>query len=560
MTTETYDYIVVGSGSAGGVLANRLTENGKYRVLCLEAGTKGAKYIWTRPPLGIAYMIDNPDVNWRYESEPDATHGNRPIPVPRGKLLGGSSAMNGIVYNRGQKLDYDTWSAAGCKGWSYQEVLPYFKKIENTELGQDEYRGRSGPVKVSQSSKLCAFFDHFIRSAEAVGIPHNPDYSGASQEGVAMAQITALRGERQSTATCYIEPARKRPNLSVRTGAEATSLILEGKRCVGVRYRHQGKSLEARATREVIVSAGAANTPKLLELSGIGNPEILSQHGIAVTHALPGVGENLRDHFAAIMKWSFNQPGVSLARKGRGWRLAVEVLRWGLFRKGLIAQGHGAMRVFTRSRPELNEPDLMMVVSPYIIDIKNNGKSRRISDVEGYMMYSHVQRTESTGSIHIRSADPAAPPVIRYRFLDTDYDRGVAVAAVRRARDIAAAPPMRGFIAEEIAPGPQVQSDEAILEFIRKTGQITQHMAGTCRMGRDAMAVVDERLRVHGVQGLRVADASIMPTIVSGNTSVPCMMIGEKCADMVLEDAARPAPMAVRSPSERRTAAELALS
>ncbi|MBK9607860.1 MAG: GMC family oxidoreductase N-terminal domain-containing protein [Betaproteobacteria bacterium] len=546
MHVETYDFIVVGSGSAGGVLANRLSEDGKYRVLCLEAGTKGAKYIWTRPPLGLAYMIDNPVVNWRYESEPDPTHGNRPIPVPRGKLLGGSSAMNGIVYNRGQKLDYDTWCKLGCKGWSHAEVLPYFKKIESTEIGLDEYHGRTGPVKVIQSSKLCSFFDYFIRSAEAAGIPHNPDYSGASQEGVAMAQITAWRGERQSTATQYIEPARRRGNLTVLGGAEATSLLLDGKRCTGVRYSQEGRILEARALREVILAAGTANTPKLLELSGIGNPEILRQQGISVVHELKGVGENLRDHYAAIMKWKFHRPGVSLASRGRGWRLGLEILRWVFLRRGMLAQGHGAMRVFTRSKPGLNEPDIMMVVSPYIIDIKKSGKSRKVSEVEGFMMYTHVQRTQSTGSIHIRSPDPFSPPAIRYRFLDTYDDRTVAVAAVRRARDIAAVSPMRELIAEELAPGPEVQSDEAILEFIRNTGQITQHMVGTCRMGHDAMSVVDERLRVHGIAGLRVADASIMPTIISGNTSVPCMMIGEKCADMVLEDAMRPAAVPTR--------------
>ncbi|CAN7345286.1 GMC family oxidoreductase [Variovorax sp. LjRoot178] len=548
MHEDTYDFIVVGSGSAGGVLANRLSEHGKYKVLCLEAGTKGAKYIWTRPPLGIAYMIDNPEVNWRYESEPSPSLGGRSIPVPRGKLLGGSSAMNGIVYNRGQKIDYDTWSAQGCKGWSYREVLPYFKKIESTEIGLDEYRGRTGPMKVIQSAKLCPFFDYFIAAAQSAGIPHNPDYSGAQQEGVSMAQITCWRGERQSTATSYIEPARGRPNLEVLQGAEATSLILEGKRCVGVRYRRDGRMREVRATREVIVSSGAANTPKLLELSGIGSPEILRRHGIRLVHELNGVGENLRDHYAGIMKWRFNRPGISAATRGRGWRLGLEVLRWGLLRTGLIAQGHGAMRVFTRSSPELNEPDLMMVVSPYIIDIKKSGKSRKISEVEGYMMYTHVQRTESTGSIHIRSSDPAAPPVINYRFLESDYDRRVAVAAVRRARDIAAASPMREVIAEELAPGVHVQSDEAILDFIRKTGQITQHMVGTCRMGHDERAVVDERLRVHGIAGLRIADASIMPTIISGNTSVPCMMIGEKCADMVLEDAVRPALTSRREP------------
>jgi choline dehydrogenase len=545
MQSKVYDFIVVGSGSAGGIVASRLSEDGKYTVLCLEAGVKGPNYIWSRPPLGVVFLVDNPAVDWRYESEPDPTHANRRIAVPRGKMLGGSSSINAIVYNRGQKLDYDTWSQRGCKGWSYKDVLPYLKRLESTDIGSDEYRGRSGPIKVTESRKLSSFYDLFIKSAEAVGIPFNSDYSGASQEGVAMAQLTGYRGMRHSTATQYLVPARKRPNLTILTGADATSLILEGKHCVGLRFLRNGVMQEARAAREVIVSAGAANTPKLLELSGIGDPDILRQHGIPVVHELKGVGENLRDHYAAVMKWRFNRPGISLAKKGRGWRLGIEILRWVLFRTGLIAQGHGSMRVFARSSPQLTEPDVMMVVSPYIVELKT-GKGRRMSDVEGFFMYTHVQRTESTGSIHVRSSDPLAPPAIRYRFLDTEYDRRTAVAAVRHARKIADAAPMRDLIAEELAPGREVDTDEEILDFIRKTGQITQHMVGTCKMGNDPMAVVDERLRVRGLAGLRVADASIMPTIISGNTSVPCMMIGERCADMVLADAAQPAVAMVR--------------
>jgi choline dehydrogenase len=547
MNPTSYDFIVIGSGSAGGVVAARLSESGKYSVLCLEAGEKGANYIWSRPPLGVVFMVDNPEVDWRYESDPDPSHGNRRIAVPRGKMLGGSSAINAIVYNRGQKLDYDTWSDIGCKGWSFREVLPYFKRLESTEIGSDEYRGRNGPVKVTESRKLSSFYDLFIRSAESVGIPFNADYSGASQESVAMAQITGYRGMRHSTATQYLEPARKRSNLTILQGAEAASLIIEGKRCVGVRFRRGGTMQEARATREVIVSCGTANSPKLLELSGIGNPDVLRQHGIPLVHPLKGVGENLRDHYAAVMKWRFNQPGISLAKMGRGLGLRLEILRYTLFRKGLIAQGHGSMRVFARSRPELSEPDIMMVVSPYIVELKA-GKGRRMSEVEGFFMYTHVQRTESTGSIHVRSSDPFAPPSIHFRFLATDNDRRTAVAAVRRARDIVGAVPLKDVIAEEMDPGLCLDSDEEILDFIRRCGQTTQHMAGTCKMGYDPMAVVDERLRVHGISGLRVADASIMPTIVSGNTSVPCMMIGEKCADMVLADARLSAEPAARQP------------
>jgi len=533
----SYDYIVVGSGSGGGTVAGRLSENGKYKVLCLEAGKKGANYIWTRPPAGAAFLVDNPAANWRYQSELHEGHGNRQIYVPRGKILGGSSAINGVIYNRGQRIDYDTWAQMGCRGWSYDDVLPFLKQIESTDIGDDQYRGRSGPIRVNEASKISPFYDLFIESAKAAGVPYNADYSGETQEGVAMAQQTVKRGLRQSTATQYLEPARNRPNMTILSGAEASALLIEGKRCVGVRYTRNGRTEEARATREVIVSCGTANTPKLLELSGIGNPELLTKHGIAPVHELPGVGESMRDHYAAILKWRFNRPGISIAKRGRGWRLMLEILRFGLFRQGFISQGIGTVRVFTRSRPDLENPDIMMVVAPYMTEMRE-GRSRRMSPVEGFFMFSHVQRTESTGSIHARSADPADPPAINFRFLQTPNDRMTSIAAVRRARELVAAPPIAETIAEELQPGHKVQSDEEILDFIRNTGQITHHMVGTCRMGQDNMAVVDDRLRVRGIEGLRIADASIMPTMPSGNTNIPCIMIGEKCAAMILEDAA----------------------
>lgn len=544
MPANSYDFIVVGSGSAGGVLAARLSEDGKYSVLCLEAGEKGANYIWTRPPMGVAFMINNPVVNWRYQSEPHESHGNRSLYVPRGKVLGGSSAINGMIYNRAQAQDYDAWADMGCQGWSFKDVLPIFKAIESTDIGDDAYRGRSGPFKVVEAAKNCPFYDIYIAAAGAVGIPHNPDYSGASQEGIAMSQQTGWRGLRHSTATQYLAPARRRPNLSILQGAEASALMLEGKRCVGVRFRRQGRMHEALATREVIVCGGTVNSPKLLELSGIGNPDILRQHGIGVVHALPGVGENLREHYAGLMKWRLNRPGISLTRKARGWRLALEVLRYALFRTGFVAQGYGSLRLFARTRPELDRPDFMMVVNPYILEVKS-GNRRQISATEGFFVYTHMQRTQSTGSIHIRSADPFDPPAINFRFLATEEDRRTTILAVRRAREIAAASPLRELVAQEIEPGPQVQTDEQILEFLRQSGQMTQHPVGTCKMGHDAMAVVDDRLRVHGITGLRVADASIMPTLTSGNTALPCMMIGEKCAQMVLADARQSPPRAL---------------
>ncbi|MDO9439168.1 MAG: GMC family oxidoreductase N-terminal domain-containing protein [Hydrogenophaga sp.] len=532
----SYDFIVIGSGSAGGALTARLSENGQHTVLCLEAGEKGSNYVWSRPPAAVGYMYENPAVNWCYHSEPNETIGGRSLYVPRGRMLGGTSSINGMIYNRGIALDYDTWAEQGCQGWSYKDVLPYFKKLEATEIGVDSLRGRDGPMKVTVCSKVSPFYDLFIRAAQTAGVPHNDDYSGASQIGVAMAQQNVVRGRRISTATQYLGPARQRANVTIESGAEATSLILEGNRCVGVRYRRAGVLHEVRARREVIVSCGAANSPKLLELSGIGNPDILNRHGIEVRHALHGVGENLRDHYGALMKWRLNTPGISIAKRGSGWRLGLEVLKYLFFGKGFISQGMGTLRVFMPSRPGMKNPDIMMVVAPFMIELIP-GVGRRMSRTDGFFMYSHPQRTESTGSVHIQSADPAVAPAIDFRFLQTETDRQTSILAVKRAREIVQSQPLGPLIAEELQPGPAVQTDDEILGFLRTQGLITNHMVGTCRMGRDDMAVVDERLRVRGMHGLRVADASVMPTMPSGNTSIPCIMVGEKCADMVLADA-----------------------
>ena len=542
---EVFDYVVVGSGSAGGVIASRLSESGHYKVLCLEAGTQTENYIWTRSPLGGAFMIHNPKVNWNDFSEPNESHGNRAIHVPHGKILGGSSAINGTVVNRGQHRDYDTWAQMGCRGWGYQDVLPYFKKLESTEIGGSDLRGRDGPIKVTYAAKLTPFYDLFIKSAQSIGLPYNPDYLGATQEGVAMAQMAVLRGKRNSTATQYLAPARARKNLTILSGAEAASLILNGKTCVGIRVRYRDQLIEIRPKREVIVSCGTINSPKLLELSGIGNPEVLARHGIGVVQELRGVGENLRDHYGPTLKWRLNKPGISICEQGRGWRLGREILRYLISGGGFIGQTIGTMRVFARSHQGIEDADIQLIGSPFLIDIEGGaGMSgtkgrRKMSPVNGFFLASQVQRPESTGNIHIKSADPFRPPAINYKFLATENDRRVAVAAVRCARRIVAASPLADVIDAEISPGPQVESDDQILDYIHQTGQTTYHPVGTCKMGHEPMAVVDDRLRVHGISNLRVADASIMPTIVSGNTSIPAMMIGEKAAAMILEDAAR---------------------
>jgi choline dehydrogenase len=541
---NSFDYIVVGSGSAGGVIAARLSESGKYNVLCLEAGTKDENYIWTRSPLGGAFMIHNLKVNWNDFSEPNCSHGGRRLHVPHGKIIGGSSAINGTVVNRGQKSDYDNWAKLGCSGWGFDDVLPYFKRIERTDLGDDIHRGRSGPIRVTQASKLSPFYDLVIRSAESIGIPFNPDYCGSTQEGVAISQMNTFRGRRHSTANRYLAPARRRKNLTVLAGAEVHALVFEGKRCVGVRYKRRGAIEEVKAHREVIVCCGTVNSPKLLELSGIGNPELLNRLGISTIHSLPGVGENLRDHFGPTLKWTLSTPGISIHDQGRGWKFVRELMRYVLFGKGFMSQPIGSMRICARSDETVRESDIQIIGSPFLVEVAGGGQGlsgssgrRSMSPINGFFLAPQPQRPESVGSVHITSADPQVPPQIEFRCLDTENDRRITIAGVRLARKIVATTPLCEYIDAELFPGPTVESDDEILGFVRETGSSFYHPAGTCKMGVDALAVVDERLRVRGIEGLRVADASIMPVVISGNTNIPSMMIGEKCADMVLADA-----------------------
>ena len=537
MSSHAYDYIVVGAGSAGAVLANRLTASGVYRVLLLEAGTQGSGFFWSRVPVGVAKMIDNPAVNWCYSSEPDEGSGGRRIEVPRGKMLGGSSSINGMVYVRGQAQDYDHWAQLGNRGWSYQDVLPIFKRMERFDGGSDEYRGRDGLLRVTHTPRhKVPLLERIIAAAGKIGLPYNEDQNGETQEGIGMSQVTIARGRRQSTAFCYLDPIRMRKNLTIVQGAMAEALVLEGKRCVGVRFSIDGTRQEARASREVLVSGGSINSPKLLELSGIGQAELLRRVGIAPVHELRGVGENLRDHYSPRVKFAIKEKNLTFNDNANGWRLAREALRYAMFREGFLASTSVPIRMYFRTRPGLETPDATISILPFIYEMIN--RQRLVSKrFKGITMNVNVLRPESTGYVHVKSQDPAEPPAIRFNFLSTEHDRAGLLAAIRKGRELMATSPMKEITGEEIAPGAQLQTDDEILDWVRKTAETTYHPVGTCKMGNDAMAVVNSELKVHGIEGLRVADASIMPTLTSGNTNAPCIMIGEKCAEMVLAGA-----------------------
>ncbi len=533
MDDQVFDYIVVGAGSAGSVLANRLSANPKHRVLVLEAGRES--HPWSRIPVGFARLIENPAANWLYSSEPDEGSGHRRLPIPRGKLLGGSSSINGMVFVRGQSQDYDTWAQLGNRGWSYREVLPIFRDMESYQGdADDEYRGRGGPLKVTESNESGPLYDALIKAAGEVGIAYTNDYNGAKQDGIGMTQATIRNGRRMSTAFCYLDPARGRPNLTIRANAMTECLLIEGKRCVGVRYRLNGQQHEARANKEVVVSSGSINSPQLLELSGIGQPELLKSVGIEVRHELKGVGENLRDHYSPRMKWTVPASlGLTYNDKGRGLGLVWQALKYGLTKKGLLGLPASPIRAYVRTRAGLDAPDAAISWIPFLA-----APNFRLAKQSGVTAIMNILRSESTGSIHVASNSPGTPPAVRFNFMTAQLDRDVTIEAMRITRRIMTAPSMRGIATDEIAPGVNIKADDELLHWLRRNAETTYHPVGTCKMGSDPMAVVDDQLRVHGMEGLRVADASIMPTLTSGNTNAPSIMIGEKASRMMLAAAA----------------------
>jgi choline dehydrogenase len=531
MRAERYDYIVVGAGSAGCVLANRLSADPSARVLLLEAGPRDSSP-WIHIPVGYYKGIANPAIGWGYETDPVPESNNRRISWPRGKVLGGSSSINGLIYIRGQAEDFDHWRQLGNSGWDWDSVKPYFIRSEGRERGADEFHGADGPLGVSDVHRheLC---DAYIEAATQAGIPYNDDFNGARQEGVGYFQLTTRRGRRSSTAVSYLKPVRKRSNLRVETGALATKIAFEGRRASGISYLQNGEARTAAVGRELVLSGGAINSPQLLQLSGVGPGALLQRFGIQVVADVPGIGSSLQDHYQArnvyecTRRLSVNDEVRSPLHK------VAAALRWALFRTGPLAIGAGHVGLFARTRPELETPDVQF----HFIRFSADGPGGKLHDYSGFTVSVCQLRPESRGSIHIRSADPQEPPAIQPNYLNTPGDRNTMVAGMQLARKIIEIPAMKSYVRREVLPGPDVNSDEEMLAYIRDFGSTIFHPTSTCRMGQDDTAVVDERLRVRGLEALRVADASVMPTVVSGNTNATCVMIGEKAADLILQDA-----------------------
>lgn len=526
---STYDYVIVGAGSAGCVLANRLSADRRATVLLLEAGPRDTAF-WIHVPLGYGKLFTRTDVNWAYESEPEPALNGRRVFTPRGKVLGGSSSINGLVHVRGQREDYDGW---GVPGWNFDALLPYFKKSEDNSRGASEWHGAGGPIAVSDLPDRHELCDAFIAAAAALGVPRNDDFSGASQEGTGYYQAAARNGRRCSAAVGYLRPAERRPNLRVEVEALATRILFAGRRAAGVAYDARGARREVRAAREVIVAGGSINSPQLLQLSGVGPRALLERHGIAVVHDAPGVGEDLQDHFYCRTFWRCTRPLTLNDDLRTLWGQARIGLQYLLARRGPLTVSAGYAAAFVRTRPEVARPDAQI----YFINFSTARRGGHLHRFSGFTLSVSQTQVESRGSVRIAAADARTPPSIRYNYLATERDRRVMVDGLKFARRIAGTAPMSGYVAAEELPGPRVQSDADWLAFCREAGDTVFHPTSTCRMGTDARAVVDPRLRVNGVAGLRVVDASVLPAVPSGNINATVIAVAEKASDLVLADA-----------------------
>ena len=536
-TIGTYDYIIVGAGSAGCVLANRLTACGRHKVLLLEAGGRDLNP-WIHIPIGYAKTFRNRKVNWMYETEPEPELDGRRIYQPRGKVLGGTSSINGLLYIRGQREDFDLWGQLGNSGWSYADVLPYFRRAEDQQRGEDRLHGIGGPLAVSDQRETHPLCDAFIDAGVEQGLPLNHDFNGDQQEGVGYFQTTSRNGRRCSTAVGYLNPARSRNNLRIETHAHVTRVQVKDGTASGVEFVHKGVARFAAASREVILCGGAINSPQLLELSGIGNADILNDHGIPVVCHLPAVGENLQDHFQIRMVLRSKQP-VTLNDANRSLFGKVKSgLNYALFRNGPLAVSAGYAAAFLKTDPFLVSPDIQI----HFILFSSDKMGEKLHPFSGFTASVCQLRPESRGTIHVRGADPFDAPAIRVNYLSQEIDRVANINGLKKLRSILGSNAMKPFLAEEMEPGADVQSDDGLLQFCRTAGATVYHPVGTCSMGTGSDSVVTQELKVRGINGLRIADGSIMPRLVSGNTNAAIVMIGEKASDLVLSDAKQDVP------------------